>query len=349
MSRLRNRMTRAEFWTDPDLLSMPLAKRHFYQGLRAAAEDSGCDEDSPFGWMCLLFSSPLDREVSLETVTKWRDELLADAKLVRYVVAGKPYLYQTTFHVHEHPRNPQAPSIPLPSWVRWVGNDSDTRKGRYELLTRDGWKQTKALQQASDVLFSSSSEHCSTVEEDLFNTVTTPPALSCPVLSGPDRIEEPLSDSKQSDASLKDEFALLWEKGGKIGSRARAWDSYRWWRGAGKASADELLSAVVRYQLHCAETGSYAMHVSTFLCKPTKTKSALWPEWANGEQHGQTDVSGTARLSDVLNAGAEAFGLNGGKGGNGSGTIDGRRPARTTVGGKNAGRGLPPGKLEDGK
>ena len=118
MARLRNRMVKAEFYTDPDLLVWPRDKRHFYQGLWALAEDSGCLEDSPFGWKLVLFPSPLDADVTMAELQVWRDELVTAGKLVPYADGGKRYLFLRTFHEHERPRNPQRPDLPLPAWVK---------------------------------------------------------------------------------------------------------------------------------------------------------------------------------------------------------------------------------------
>ena len=107
MSRLRNRMVKADFWTDPELLRWPLAKRMLYQGLWAFAEDSGCLEDDPFGWKLSIFPSPVDSDITVELLTEWRDDLVASGKLYRYEADGKHYLFIRTFHQHEHPRNPQ--------------------------------------------------------------------------------------------------------------------------------------------------------------------------------------------------------------------------------------------------
>jgi len=121
-------MVKAEFWTDPELLRWPLAKRVFYQGLWAMAEDSGCLEDDPFSWKLQLFPSPLDADIGIDTLSKWRGELVKAGKLVAYKADGKPHLYIRTFHQHEHPRNPQRPMLPMPKWlvcdsVRGVGKD----------------------------------------------------------------------------------------------------------------------------------------------------------------------------------------------------------------------------------
>jgi hypothetical protein len=130
MSRLRNRMVKAEFWTDPDLLAWPRDKRFFYMGIRSLAEDSGCIEDSPFAWTCVLYSSPYDHDITIEIVTKWRDELVADGKLVPYEIDGKPYLFQTTFHKYETPRNPQPPTIPLPPWIIYKKTEGVSSDGK---------------------------------------------------------------------------------------------------------------------------------------------------------------------------------------------------------------------------
>ncbi|NTW29590.1 MAG: hypothetical protein HGA39_09565 [Coriobacteriia bacterium] len=109
--------------------------------------------------------SPLDQDMSVEQFETWRDELIAEGKLVSYQISGKDYLYIPAMAVHENPRNPQAPDVPLPSWVTWVGNDKDWRKGHYEHTT---------------------------VVQQLYNPLTSPPVLTCPVLSSTDLIVKPV-------------------------------------------------------------------------------------------------------------------------------------------------------------
>lgn len=140
MSRLRNRMVKADFWTDPELLRWPLGKRMFYQGLWAIAEDSGCLEDDPFGWKLQLFPSPLDAEITLERLVGWRDELVAAGKLFPYEADGKCYLFIRTFHQHERPRNPQRPDLPLPTWLEHdvttsVRGDGTVKRNAYRVTT----------------------------------------------------------------------------------------------------------------------------------------------------------------------------------------------------------------------
>lgn len=159
MARLRNRMVKADFWTDAELLRWPRDKRFTYQGIWALAEDSGCIEDDPFGWKLLLWPSPVDADITVERLEEWRDELVEAGKAIPYEAEGKRYLYLTRFHQHEKPRNPQSPNLPLPPWVSWEQNSDDPRKGRYV-------ESTSVIQR-------------------LNNHATTVPALPSPVLPGP--------------------------------------------------------------------------------------------------------------------------------------------------------------------
>ena len=139
MSRLRNRIVKADFWTDPELLRWPLAKRVLYQGLWAFAEDSGCLEDDPFGWKLSIFPSPVDSDITVDLLTEWRDDLVASGKLYRYEADGKHYLFIRTFHQHEHPRNPQRPDLPLPEWLK---HDVTAVKRGDKEYTRSGYRVT---------------------------------------------------------------------------------------------------------------------------------------------------------------------------------------------------------------
>jgi hypothetical protein len=123
-------MVKAEFWTDPELLRWPLAKRDFYRGLWSLAEDSGCLEDDTFAWKLQLFPSPLDADVSIEKLGAWRDELVTAGKAVPYESAGKRYLFMANFHKHESPRNPQRADLPLPKWVSMESKEGVSHDGK---------------------------------------------------------------------------------------------------------------------------------------------------------------------------------------------------------------------------
>lgn len=117
MSRLRNRIRKADYFTDGELLRWHRDKRTTYTGLWAIAEDSGCLEDDPFQWKLLIWGSPLDADITVEVLTTWRDELVDAGKLIPYEADGKHYLCIRTFLQHENPRNPQRPDLPLPPWI----------------------------------------------------------------------------------------------------------------------------------------------------------------------------------------------------------------------------------------
>ncbi|AZF90282.1 MAG: hypothetical protein BPH100C_221 [Phage 5P_2] len=120
--RLHNRMVRATFWNDPDLLQQPRELRWFYQGLWHLADDSACLEDSPIAFKVNLFPGPLDNDITPELLAGYRDILISLRKLVPYTVNGKRCLYLVNFHRHQTIPTPSPPgkdSVPLPPWVRW--------------------------------------------------------------------------------------------------------------------------------------------------------------------------------------------------------------------------------------
>ena len=126
-----------------------------------------------------------------------------------------------------------------------------------------------------------------------------------------DKDQDTLSDCGTSDGAktrlvnTTADFEHWWAAYGRIGSKAEARDLYRWWRNRGKASRDDLLTAAVAYRRHCELDGSKMQHGRTFLAKPTKDKSARWPEWAKGEDHGTMDVGGNGngkQRSDAVTA-----------------------------------------------
>ena len=129
--RLRNRMVKATYWTDPELCRWKRDKRDFYRALWACAEDSCCIEDDMFGVKLAAFPSPLDADMSVERFETWRDEILEQGKVVAYEVGGRRYLYLPAMSRNENPSNPQSPSTPLPAWIRWQPHATDPRKGRY--------------------------------------------------------------------------------------------------------------------------------------------------------------------------------------------------------------------------
>jgi len=141
MARLRNRIRKADYFTDGELLRWHRDKRQTYTGLWAIAEDSGCLEDDPFSWKLLIWGSPLDADITVELLKQWRDELVEAGKLIPYEADGKPFLYIRTFLQHEHPRNPQRPDLPLPEWIVCESRTGVGKDGRRWVRTE--YRDTK--------------------------------------------------------------------------------------------------------------------------------------------------------------------------------------------------------------
>jgi len=135
-----------------------------------------------------------------------------------------------------------------------------------------------------------------------------------------------LADASAPAVANDEDFEHWWTAFGKVGSKADARELYSWWRAHG-ATADDLLRAATSYRAHCTATDCKLKHARTFLAK----KPNRWREWADGESHGSMDVTDTSRLTDVLAAGAAAFGLTGGIG-------DDRTRQKRIGGGTAAGR-----------
>ena len=72
MARLRNRIRKADRYSDGELLRWHRDKRATYDGLYSLAEDSGCLEDDPFTWKLLIWRSPMDTAITVEKRAGWR-------------------------------------------------------------------------------------------------------------------------------------------------------------------------------------------------------------------------------------------------------------------------------------
>lgn len=117
MARMQDRMVRAGFWNDPDLLRWPRDKRAFYLGIICAAEPTGCLEDDMFALKLAVFPSPEDNDINEEQLKQWRQELVDQGKLREYEAEGKRYLYIMKFWRHQTFRHVGQPKLPIPSWV----------------------------------------------------------------------------------------------------------------------------------------------------------------------------------------------------------------------------------------
>jgi hypothetical protein len=264
-----------------------------------------------------------DRPKRIKTETLPYDDCDVDAMLgelcergfiVRYESGGRRFIAIPTWAKHQSPHVKEAAStIPAP----------------------DGPGASRV--QAPDEQPSSCSGSCL----GSGNQVKSVPPISGEIVGA----QQPV------DNSLPGDFERWWAAYGRVGSKARARDLYLWWRRRGH-SAEELLTAADAYVAHCSLTDCRLMHGTSFLAKPGKDKSPIWPEWATGEPHGSMDVRGTQRAAEVLTTSMDAFaGVLGGNNGRRSRypSIGSGRPAGTAPGGADARRGLPPGELADGE
>lgn len=200
MARLRNRIRKADYFTDGELLRWHRDKRATYSGLWAMAEDSGVVEDDPFEWKCSLWPSPLDADITPDVLAGWRDELIDAGKLVPFEADGKRYLFIRTFHQHEQPRNPQQPDLPLPPWVKIESKDGTSKDGKrwsrntyvvdMESIPSRNGHCAESVQTADGLR----TDSVRTPHGDGTDSVQTPyglstvsPALPCPALPGPRR------------------------------------------------------------------------------------------------------------------------------------------------------------------
>ncbi len=143
---MRRRMLSPEFFTDADMIAnFDAFGRLFYQGLWCVAEDSGCFEINPLGLKMKIF--PGDN-IPLEQLQQYIEKLIELDKVVPYEANGRQYGWLKNFHKHQRLDKPSPPSIPLPDFIFWHGEEEfgDKRhKYYYEVLPtgqRNAHKQT---------------------------------------------------------------------------------------------------------------------------------------------------------------------------------------------------------------
>ncbi len=132
---MRRRMLSPEFFTDADIVAnFDAFGRLFYQGLWCVAEDSGCFEINQLSLKMKIF--PGDN-ISLEQLQQYIDKLIELDKVVPYEANGRQYGWLKNFHKHQRLDKPSPPSIPLPDFILWHGEEEfgDKRhKYYYEVL-----------------------------------------------------------------------------------------------------------------------------------------------------------------------------------------------------------------------
>ena len=132
---MRRRMLNPDFFTDPDIVAnLDYAGRLFYQGLWCIAEDSGCFEPNPLMLKMKIF--PGD-DIPLNIIQDYIDKLTELGKIVLYKVGEKEYAWLKNFHRHQKLDRPSPPSIPLPDWLMFHGEEEfgkQRHKWYYEII-----------------------------------------------------------------------------------------------------------------------------------------------------------------------------------------------------------------------
>ncbi len=379
MARLRT--IKPGFFLDEELAECEPLARLLFAGLWTIADREGRLEDRPrrIKAECLPYDE-CDCDALL-------DELAGRGLIVRYEAAGRPYIAIPSWHKHQQPHYKEAPSvIPAPTGAPADSYSAEPVTGaqRERILERDGRRcvecgsaerlsidhivpRSRGGSSADDNLqtlcvrcnsakgnrdrAASIAQPCADVESTSGQgrAVVARGLLSlgsCLLSSEETPCGNP-ADPHSGGEDLEEAFEGWWVAYGRVGDKARARDLYLWWRRAKRVDAADLLAAAIAYRAHCEATDCKLKHAATFLAKPARGKSAIWPEWATGEPHGGMEPRRDRVLSDVLAAGAEAFGLNGGvthdnrtvePGGGSSRPVGGRPDDR---------RGLPAGRLAD--
>lgn len=131
---MRRRMLNPDFFTDPDVIAnLDAYGRLFYQGLWCVADDSGCFDKNTLYLKMKIF--PGD-DISGTSLENYIQILEKEGKIIPYEVNGKYYGYIKNFHKHQKLDKPSPPTIPLPEWIEWHGEEvygNQRHKWHYEV------------------------------------------------------------------------------------------------------------------------------------------------------------------------------------------------------------------------
>lgn len=142
---MRRRMLSPTFFTDDDLVQhFDFRGRLFYQGLWCTAEDSGVYEPKILALKMKIF--PGD-DIPLETLQGYLDKLIQLGKVVAYEVNGKKLHWLKNFHRHQKVDRPSPPTLPLPPWIIWHGEEeygNQRHRWYYEIRYEDAYFEDKS-------------------------------------------------------------------------------------------------------------------------------------------------------------------------------------------------------------
>lgn len=268
--RLHSRQVKASFWDDPDLLRLHRDARFLFEGLWALADDSGCVYDDPFIFKTKLFPSPVDADLTVERLGELRDELVRSGMLVPYEAEGKRCLFITHFHEHQTLKNPGAPEVPLPPWIKWTPSENRYRSGTYTVSTpySDAKESEAAPTDTEPSQYSDSTvtDQAPTLEPKNPGTLDKKPL----VCSGePNHTTDMPPNRPRND--YPDDFEAFWQAYPRKKEKRKAFKAWKArLREDKELTPDQLVEAARNYAAECAARGTepeFIKHGATFLSK----------------------------------------------------------------------------------
>lgn len=264
MTRLRNRIRKAGFYSDGELLRWHRDKRETYAGLWSLAEDSGCLEDDPFGWKLAIWPAPADADITVEIITAWRDELVSAGKLIPYEVDGKRYLSIRSFHNHERPTNPQQSDLPLPPWVVCEGKEGTAKD-------RKRWSRCSYRVVAE--LVPARSGVCTDSVQSENGVCTSSPVLPCTALPC---TALPGEDLLSTAIAVDDGFGAFWAVYPRHENRKRSESAWRRLTKGERILATGVAEIMAKLVAAGHKERRYVPIATTFL------NGKRWEDWREG-------------------------------------------------------------------
>ncbi|RQD78316.1 MAG: hypothetical protein D5R97_00555 [Candidatus Syntrophonatronum acetioxidans] len=132
-------MITPDFFCDEDLVRyFDFGGRLFFQGLWCVAEDSGVYQPQPLTLKMKIF--PGD-SLELKKLEGYLEKLLELGKVIEYQVGPKKLHYIKNFHKYQRIDKPSPPSLPLPPWLTWQGEEEvgpHRHRWKYQVDLREG-------------------------------------------------------------------------------------------------------------------------------------------------------------------------------------------------------------------
>lgn len=126
---MRIRSIKPEFWRSPDISRLALEERLLFIGLWSYVDDNGVGEDRVATVAADLFADDLERDPpdTLARVTRGLLKLAEAGRIIRYDVAGRPFLEVVNWLTHQRIDKPARPRHPQHSAENAVIRDTLAR------------------------------------------------------------------------------------------------------------------------------------------------------------------------------------------------------------------------------